>query len=191
MINESQFFNLAAIRSLLEAAFGKAADLRRFCQDRPAFRPIVNVFGSAHGLDDMIADVVDYCETRLLFHELLREVQEYNPAQYARFEQRLTRPTRGAPHSSQFPLTPERYILASIKQLLLDGFNVQELMGIETEVRGFKPAFQYVPANPSKAELIASLVQWAEHKRLMDSLLDWAREHNRDMYAEHQPYWEH
>ena len=88
MSNKTQGYDLAAIRELLLAAF-TLKTLRRFCQDRPTFRPIVNEFGPDHELNDMVDRVVDYCETRALFSRLLAEIQQANPDQYARFEPEL------------------------------------------------------------------------------------------------------
>jgi hypothetical protein len=77
-----------AIRELLTAAF-TPEDLRRFCQDRSAFRGIVDRFGPGHGLDDMVDEVVDYCGKNLLWDDLLAEVANEKPRQYVRFEPRL------------------------------------------------------------------------------------------------------
>jgi hypothetical protein len=93
MSEDAQFYDLAAIRGLLTAAF-KPADLRRFCQDRPIFRPVVNSFAEDQGLDDMVGNVVDYCETQLLFPELLAEVKEENPRQHERFGPYLRHPKK-------------------------------------------------------------------------------------------------
>jgi energy-coupling factor transporter ATP-binding protein EcfA2 len=79
---------IEVVRELLIAAF-TAEDLRRFCQDRPTFRPIVARFGPGHGLDDMVDEVVTYCDKRDLFGALLAAVSEENPPQYARFEPAL------------------------------------------------------------------------------------------------------
>jgi len=76
--------DLAAIHHLLEAAFTPQT-LRRFCQFRSTFQPIVNEFGPGHGLSDMVDRVIDYCNTRRLFDELLNEVEKENPKQYERF----------------------------------------------------------------------------------------------------------
>lgn len=81
-------YDLAAIRQLLTAAFTPQS-LRRFCQDRPIFRPVVADFGSSSGLNEMVDRVIDYCEPQLLFGELLAEVKNENPRQYARFESLL------------------------------------------------------------------------------------------------------
>lgn len=78
-------YDIAAIRRLLEAAF-TAQSLRRFCLDRPVFRPAANEFGSGHGLADMVDVVIEYCDKRLLFDQLLAQVQKENPRQYERFK---------------------------------------------------------------------------------------------------------
>jgi tetratricopeptide (TPR) repeat protein len=95
MTKDKTPYDLATIRKLLLAAFS-AKDLLRFCQDRPIFRPIVDRFGLGTGLDDMVAAVIDYCETQWLFRELLDAVKQYNPQQYARFEEHLQHPQSGS-----------------------------------------------------------------------------------------------
>jgi hypothetical protein len=83
MAREEQEHQIAAIRKLLVAAF-TPEELRRFCQDRRLFRPIVDRFGSNQGLDRMVDEVITYCEKRSLFDQLLDEVRCYNSAQYDR-----------------------------------------------------------------------------------------------------------
>lgn len=78
---------VAAIRDLLESAF-TVKTLNRFCWDHQAFRPLRKQFSPAHGLADIVDLVIEYCETSLLWDELLAGVQEVNPRQYARFETR-------------------------------------------------------------------------------------------------------
>jgi formylglycine-generating enzyme required for sulfatase activity len=84
MTKETPEPDIAKIRQLLLAAF-TPEDLRRFCYDRPTFRPIVPHFGSGHGLTDMVDRVVEYCDRHVLLDGLLTEVRQYNPRQYARF----------------------------------------------------------------------------------------------------------
>ncbi len=79
---------IASIRKLLLAAFTPQT-LWRFCQDRPAFCPLLNEFSPSHGLNDMVDRVIDYCQTHLVWNELLVEVKGENPQQYDRFEQQL------------------------------------------------------------------------------------------------------
>jgi hypothetical protein len=96
MTSDAQEYSLSAIRGLLLAAF-TAETLRRFCQDRPAFRVVVDRFGTGHGLDDMVDEVIDYCETYLRFDELLTAVKLVNPRQYERFAGSLGAPAPRPP----------------------------------------------------------------------------------------------
>lgn len=91
MTNDVPSYDMAKIRELLLAAF-TVDELARFCQDRPIFRPVVDRFGPGLGLDGMVDHVIKYCETHLLFDELLVEVKEVNPPQYAHFEGYLQLP---------------------------------------------------------------------------------------------------
>ena len=95
---------ISAIRRLLTAAFTPDA-LRRLLYDLPAFYPVVSRFGPKDSLDDMIAEVIDYCSTRLLWDELLAEVRSANPRQYERFASDLyaTREQTYTPVSSLPP----------------------------------------------------------------------------------------
>lgn len=81
MSDHDQAYDLAAVRKLLMSAF-TAKTLTVFCRDRPTFRPIVDTFGPTYGLTDMVAEVITYCETHVLFEELLNAVKECNPRQY-------------------------------------------------------------------------------------------------------------
>jgi formylglycine-generating enzyme required for sulfatase activity len=84
MTNDTPQPDIAKIRQLLLEAF-TPEDLRRFCHDRPDFRIATKRFGSGHGHDDMADELITYCETFLLFPELLAELKQHNPRQYARF----------------------------------------------------------------------------------------------------------
>jgi hypothetical protein len=88
MADDTQSYDFAEVRELLLAAF-TPEELRRFCQDRSLFQPVVYEFGPGQGLDDMVDRVFDYCHTRSLWDELLVEVEEVNPSQYERFAPRL------------------------------------------------------------------------------------------------------
>ncbi|MBN1136775.1 MAG: serine/threonine-protein kinase [Anaerolineae bacterium] len=81
-------YNVNTIHKLLLASF-TPQDLRRFCRDRPLFSPVLARFGTRHGLVDMADEVIDYCQTQALFDQLLSEIEQENPAQYARFEPSL------------------------------------------------------------------------------------------------------
>ena len=77
-------YNLAAIRSLIRAAF-TVRELKRFCQDCRAFRPLLSAFGQTPILEDMIDAIVEYCEKQLLCPELLAEIQAFNARQFERY----------------------------------------------------------------------------------------------------------
>jgi hypothetical protein len=79
---------IQAIRQLLLAAFTPQS-LRRFCQDRPPFRPLLNEFSPQHGLSDMVDEVISATDKGLLWDDLLAEVARAHPRQYARFEPQL------------------------------------------------------------------------------------------------------
>ncbi len=89
MTDDERAFDLGVIRDLLYAAFTYDT-LRRFLQERRLFKPIITEFGPLYGLDNMVDEVIEYCETRLLWQEFLAEVEKDNPNQYARFASRLT-----------------------------------------------------------------------------------------------------
>jgi hypothetical protein len=84
MAHEQERFRIGTIRKLLVAAF-TVAELRRFCQDRPTFRPVVDEFSTADSLTDMVDEVITYCEKKILFDRLLSEVEQVNRPQYERF----------------------------------------------------------------------------------------------------------
>jgi hypothetical protein len=104
-------YNVAAIRQLLLAAFDPKT-LHRFCQDRPAFRPILDEFSPEHGLSDRVGKVIDYCEAHDLFEQLLAEIEATNPDQYRRFEPQLrTAEAPAAPPVGRREPAPARPLL--------------------------------------------------------------------------------
>ncbi len=110
-------YNLGAIRQLLLAAF-TPEEFRRFCQDRPDFRPVVASFGPGHGLVDMVDRVIDYNQTRLLWPEFLDAVREERPRQYARFTGALRTPA-GRHHPAPGRATLAQELAAVIGQPLV------------------------------------------------------------------------
>ena len=86
----AQGYDLAAVRDLLLAAF-TAEDLRRLFlyTSNTELRPLTEEFSPADGLAAMVDRVIQFCLARALFPDLLREVEQANPDQYARFESRL------------------------------------------------------------------------------------------------------
>ena len=81
-------YNIGAIHELLTAAFSHQG-LRRFCQSQPLFRPVLKDFSPQHGLNEMADRLIEYCDKKSSWEELLSAVQEESPRQYARFESAL------------------------------------------------------------------------------------------------------
>ncbi len=83
--DEHSFFleRIAAIRVLIRDAF-TAATLRRFCQDRPTFQPLLTRFDANPDLDSMADALIEYCRTQVLFPLLLAGIKEHSPGQYER-----------------------------------------------------------------------------------------------------------
>jgi ActR/RegA family two-component response regulator/CHAT domain-containing protein len=90
---------IAIIRELLTSAFTPSM-LHRFCQDDPHFCPLVSKFGPKHNLEDMVQEVITFCETYLLWNELLAKTKEENPRQYGRFAPRIKAYYRGSSSSN-------------------------------------------------------------------------------------------
>jgi tetratricopeptide (TPR) repeat protein len=106
MAYDTQDLDIGTIRRLLTESF-TAEDLRRFCLDRPTFRPVVGEFGPGLGLNDMVDRLIEYCGTRLLWDELLADVKECRPHQYERFEPGLRMPkATSAPYTPSPPPEP-------------------------------------------------------------------------------------
>jgi tetratricopeptide (TPR) repeat protein len=84
----SEHYNMAVIRNLLRDAL-TAEELRRFCQDRPAFRPVLVHFGPGFSFADMIDVVLEYCQTLALFPQLLSDIQTLSPRQYERYRRQI------------------------------------------------------------------------------------------------------
>jgi hypothetical protein len=78
-------YDLGVIHDLLTAAF-TPPELRRFCNERSTFRPVVSQFPADASLNDMADTLIGYCERMVLLDELLDQVRQFNPRQYDRFK---------------------------------------------------------------------------------------------------------
>lgn len=83
--------DVAVVCDLMRDAF-TAKDLMRFCRDRAIFSPVQSRFGPSPSLEDVIDGLVEYCQKRLLFPELLSEIRLVNPRQYERYLSQLEPP---------------------------------------------------------------------------------------------------
>jgi hypothetical protein len=78
-------YNLKNIRALLTEGF-TAEELRTFCQDELAFRPVYNQLAEGMGTAKIIALLLEHTEQKLLFDPLLAWAEEHNPARYAQHQ---------------------------------------------------------------------------------------------------------
>jgi hypothetical protein len=86
-VHPSQY-DLGSVRSLVMDTFA-AEELERFCRDRYIFSPVLDKASSNAGLEEMADVLISYCYRRLLFPELIWEIQEFNPRQYRHHAARL------------------------------------------------------------------------------------------------------
>ena len=82
----------------------------------------------------------------------------------------------------------KRYHLRNIQTLLSQGFSEQELRDLCFYEPKFRPVYDQLGQVAGKAEIIRSLLEYAEQKVLLDALLDLAKKHNPARYKKHQPY---
>ena len=80
------------------------------------------------------------------------------------------------------------YHLRNIQTLLSQGFTERELRDLCFYESEFRPVHDQLPQGVSKAEIIRHLLEYAEQKVLLESLLDLAKKHNPARYEKHQPY---
>ncbi len=102
MTEPARDYDLGAISELLTRAFMDEKDLRRFLRRRKAFQTVLRLVSVDAGLSDHVDVLIEYCETRLLFDELLAAIQEENPRQYERLAFQLGMP------ATQQPVVAER-----------------------------------------------------------------------------------
>ncbi len=81
-------YNTATIRRLLKAAFTDE-DFTIFCFDN--FGEVHDQFSAGMSFTQKTQRLIEYCEKKLLFDELLRLIEEENRAQYQRFQADLKR----------------------------------------------------------------------------------------------------
>jgi hypothetical protein len=82
----------------------------------------------------------------------------------------------------------KRYQLRNIQTLLTQGFTQQELRDLCFYEPDFRPVYDQLPPVAGKTEIVRHLLEYAEQKVLLDTLLELARKHNPARYSQHQPY---
>mgnify|MGYP001277081078 CR=1 FL=1 len=79
-------WNSASVRELLKAAFTDD-ELNNMCFDY--FQPVYNTFAAGMSKTQKIQSLLEYCIRHSQLEKLLSLVRENNPAQYARYKNRL------------------------------------------------------------------------------------------------------
>lgn len=87
------------------------------------------------------------------------------------------------------PQTPH-YNLTNIRALLTEGFNDQELRRMCYDLPDFRPVYDGLAQNSSKAEIIDQLISYTERKLQFEALLNLIKKYNPTRYEKHQPYTE-
>ncbi|MEI8149362.1 MAG: hypothetical protein WCG53_02295 [Actinomycetes bacterium] len=80
------------------------------------------------------------------------------------------------------------YNLANIRSFLNEGFEVAELRRIIYDIRALRPLLGTLSEQISKTEIVDNLIEFAERKILLETLLEAAKINNYARYEEHQPY---
>lgn len=86
----------------------------------------------------------------------------------------------------------KRYNLKNIRTLLTEGFADEELLRLCYDLPDFRPVYDQLAQNTGKVGIIDRLIEYADRKLLIETLLTLAKEYNPARYEKHQPYdeWE-
>lgn len=139
MTDGTRFHDPATIHNLLQTTFTAKA-LCRFCWDRPVFRPILSAFSNNPELNDLVDEVVAYCEKEVLFDELLAEIRRSSPGQYDHLEPRLQVSVPAEPCGADGP--PAQSPILDLDQLRADYFASLRLRFEYLDLGGITPRAQ-------------------------------------------------
>jgi formylglycine-generating enzyme required for sulfatase activity len=169
-------YNVFAIRNLIRDAF-TPDELRLFCQDRPILRPCldyVSVYGSH---EDMVEALISYCQSRELFSELLAEIREYNPKQFARYYDHPDQSTEGA--------FPDQYDTVAIRNLIFDAFDGDELRRFCADRPAFHSILVRFGPGFGLSDMIDVLLEYCRTRVLFPELLAELQESSPEEYGRH------
>lgn len=85
----------------------------------------------------------------------------------------------------------KHYYLQNIRILLTAGFTSEELRRLCYDEADFRPVYDQLAPGTGKAEIVDRLLEYADRKLLLETLLVWTNEHNPARYKEHQPYYDY
>ncbi len=81
----AKHYNLENIRTLLTEGF-TAEKLRRFCYDKPDFRPVYNRLAEGTGKTKIVDQLIEHADQKLQFDALLAWAKKRNPARYEKHQ---------------------------------------------------------------------------------------------------------
>ena len=84
--------------------------------------------------------------------------------------------------------TPKRYHLKNIRTLLTEGFILAELRSLCYDVDEFRPVYDRLTDQSSKAEIVQFLIEHAYRRVLFDEMLAFIETENPGRYSLHKPY---
>jgi hypothetical protein len=86
-------------------------------------------------------------------------------------------------------LMSTHYILKNIRVLLTEGFTDEDLRRVCYDIADFRPVYNQLARNSSKAEIIDRLLEHSYRTLQVETLLTLAKEYNPARYEKHQPYY--
>ncbi|MBN1813057.1 MAG: tetratricopeptide repeat protein [Anaerolineae bacterium] len=184
-------YRLSVVRDLLQFVFDDMM-LRRFVQDRNAWRPLSHQLSSNDSLAVMVEKVIVYARQRAMLDELLAEVAEAFPRQHASFADRLRliQSTQVPDHNVQvLELDPrgansgKEYEQSDVRDLLLKAFSLNELRRFLKMRPLLAPVLDELQAGDSLAITVDRVITFAMRQALLDELLTEVAKSNPRQYA--------
>jgi hypothetical protein len=78
------------------------------------------------------------------------------------------------------------YNLRKLRTLLIEEFTTEELEGFCRDTPNFKPVYDQLSQRSSTAEIVIRLLEYAERKSLIESILEWVKECKPAEYEKYQ-----
>lgn len=82
-----------------------------------------------------------------------------------------------------------KYNLPNIRAFLIQGFSAEELRILCYDDPELYPVIEQLGDGMGKTQIVSRIIEFCQHKLLLDRLLEVARQANPARYQEHQPYY--
>ena len=86
-------------------------------------------------------------------------------------------------------MTKQLYHTANIRTLLTQGFSVEELRILCYDVPDFRPVYEDLAPNSPQTEIVTKLIEHADRRCIMETLLALAKDRNPAQYEAREPYY--